>query len=160
MPARRPPARTFNAERFAEAISSNQAEIYRQFETKLDAVIDKVDSIKSSLQQDIKIVQQDVRIEGQERKALAVELNHVADELGKVRDSIALQKVEDARAAVREVVPAMQSAVQRGSVKLKRPQWVAIALIAATFVVTLAEKAPPTLRFIEKTWQTWAKVDK
>ena len=167
MAARRPPPpfTAENGKRLVEALTQNQADMYRQFEAKLDAVIDRVDNLKASLQQDIRIVQQDVRIEGQERKALAVELNHVADELGKVRDSIALKKMEEAQnvatMTVTAAVPQVESAVRRGVPKrLQWPQWFAVVGVAIMVLATMAEKAPQTLRFIETTWKAWAKADK
>jgi prophage DNA circulation protein len=155
MPARRATSNTLDAKRLVEAITDNQTELLARFEGKLDDVIRHVDQIKSSLSQDIRLVQQDVRLEGHERKALAVEISHVANQLAEVRDSISVQKTVEARAvakvAVQEAVPAVK--------KLSRPQWFAVVSIALMLLATVAEKAPPTLRFVQATLTAWAGAD-
>lgn len=163
MPARRPPSRTFSAERLVEALTHNQAELYDRFERKIDDLLDRVESVKASLEQDLKLVQHDVRLEGHQRQLLATEISSFQYQLGELRDAVHMQKRLEgeraAQAAARVAAPAAaNAAVSASRRKLVWPQWIAVFGVALMVLVTLAEKGPPTLRFMESTWKAWAGI--
>lgn len=157
MPARRPPSRTFNADRLIQALTENQEDLYRKFEQKIEAV-------ESTLEQSIRLVQTDVRLEGQERKLLASELSSLQMQVGDLRDAVHLQKTAEAARAAREAARitapiAAQETVRAVTRKIQWPQWVAVAGVIFMVLATFAEKAPTTLRFIEGTWKAWSGAD-
>jgi hypothetical protein len=156
MPARRPPAKSFNAERFVQAITANQEDLYERFERKVDAAT-------STLEQSIRLVQQDVRLEGQSRKLLETELGAVQIQLGELRDAVHLQKRIESERAAREAARitapvAAQATMKATAHRIMWPQWIAVVGVILMVLVTIAEKAPPTLRFMDATLKTWAGI--